>query len=73
MGDNMNKITTIHFTKDNPTITCPNCGDERMVAYQCSCGTAFCGKCSPNSFYDDGEGDYLEITCPNCGATILAV
>ena len=55
------------------TVKCIGCQSERIEAFQCTCGKAFCRNCYPDSFVQEEFGDTVEVTCPECGAVTLFV
>ena len=70
----MNHIAYIpEVLHSNFTVSCRECGAERLEAFMCTCGRKFCRSCSPTSFQQDEFGDTLHVTCPNCGAETLFV
>lgn len=68
-----NKINYVPHDKDNLTMVCLECGDERIEAFQCDCGKKFCRSCHPDAFEQDEFGYTGLVTCPNCGATVMFV
>ena len=69
----LNKINYVPHDKNNLTMVCLECGDERIEAFQCDCGKKFCRSCCPDAFELGDFGDSLYVTCPSCKAEMLFI